>query len=75
MFNSSTILRQIILLCVIQEPTSGLDSSTSLKLVRQLKDFAVTFNKTILVTIHQPSSQTYHLFDTLLLLTRGEVSI
>jgi len=60
-------------LSIFQEPTSGLDSTTAYNLVCQLKSFASRYNKMVLVTIHQPSSQIYHIFDTLLLLSHGQV--
>jgi ABC-type multidrug transport system ATPase subunit len=59
----------------LQEPTSGLDSSTAHSLMTQLKSYATHYNKTIITTIHQPSSQVYHMFSTLLLLMEGHVSI
>ncbi|XP_063397177.1 uncharacterized protein LOC134681470 [Mytilus trossulus] len=58
---------------LIDEPTSGLDSSTAHKLMIQLKNYATQYNKTIIATIHQPSSQVYHMFSTLLLLMDGNV--
>jgi ABC-type multidrug transport system ATPase subunit len=59
----------------LQEPTSGLDSSTAHSLMIQLKSYATHYNKTIITTIHQPSSQVYHMFSTLLLLMEGHVGI
>jgi len=59
----------------LQEPTSGLDSSTAHSLMIQLKSYATHYNKTIISTIHQPSSQVYHMFSTLLLLMDGHVGI
>ncbi|XP_045203563.2 uncharacterized protein LOC123556708 isoform X2 [Mercenaria mercenaria] len=58
---------------LLDEPTSGLDSSMALQIVRQLKALASEYNKTVIVTIHQPSSQVYHMFDSLLLLSQGKV--
>ncbi|XP_061178497.1 uncharacterized protein LOC133187152 isoform X2 [Saccostrea echinata] len=56
---------------LIDEPTSGLDSSTAHVLMQELWDFAFQYNKTILTTIHQPSSQIFHIFSSLLLLVNG----
>ncbi|OWF36388.1 ABC transporter G family member 14 [Mizuhopecten yessoensis] len=59
---------------LIDEPTSGLDSSTAHTLMVQLKKYTTEHNKTLVVSIHQPSSQIYHMFCTLLLLVEGEMA-
>ncbi|XP_022100663.1 ABC transporter G family member 14-like isoform X2 [Acanthaster planci] len=58
---------------ILDEPTSGLDSTTSLQLVRNLKTYAEKTHKTVVMSIHQPSSQIFHLFDRLMLLAEGQV--
>jgi len=51
---------------------SGLDSTSALQLVRLLKDLAGQ-GKTIITSIHQPSSQIFALFDKNFLLSGGKV--
>ncbi|XP_060084867.1 uncharacterized protein LOC132564208, partial [Ylistrum balloti] len=60
-------------LLLIDEPTSGLDSSIAHDLMVQLRDYATNYNKTLVTTIHQPSSQAFHMFSNLLLLLEGQV--
>ncbi|KAK3084820.1 hypothetical protein FSP39_019556 [Pinctada imbricata] len=67
-------LTNLTLYETLYEPTSGLDSSTAYKLMQQLVTYATNFNKTIVTTIHQPSSQIHHLFWTLLLLENGRTA-
>ncbi len=52
----------------LDEPTSGLDSLTSYIICSELKKLANNQNKTVIMTIHQPNSEIYGLFDELLLL-------
>jgi len=58
----------------LDEPTSGLDSESSLQVMKNLKELARSRNKTIIATIHQPSSETYGYFDRICLLTLGRVA-
>ena len=63
-------------LCVLlsQEPTTGLDSTTACNLIDMLQKYAARNSKTVITSIHQPSSQIFYKFDKLMLLSEGEVS-
>lgn len=54
----------------LDEPTSGLDSRAALVVMRVIKNIAAT-GRTVLCTIHQPSSEVFSMFDQLLLLRSG----
>lgn len=57
----------------LDEPTSGLDAYTAYSLVQTLQKLAHDKERTIVVSIHQPRSNIYYLFDSLMLLAYGEV--
>uniref|UniRef100_A0A2P2KVJ5 ABC transporter domain-containing protein n=2 Tax=Rhizophora mucronata TaxID=61149 RepID=A0A2P2KVJ5_RHIMU len=59
-------------LLFLDEPTSGLDSTTALRIVQMLNDIAEA-GKTVVTTIHQPSSRLFHKFDKLILLGKGSL--
>lgn len=59
-------------LLFLDEPTSGLDSTTALRIVDILQDIAQA-GKTVITTIHQPSSRLFHKFDKLILLGKGSL--
>lgn len=59
-------------LLFLDEPTSGLDSTTALRIVELLHDIAEA-GKTVITTIHQPSSRLFHKFDKLILLGKGSL--
>ncbi|OIW26869.1 ABC transporter [Coniochaeta ligniaria NRRL 30616] len=54
----------------LDEPTTGLDASSAFQLVRTLKGLALK-GRTVVVTIHQPRSEIWDLFDGLIVLARG----
>jgi hypothetical protein len=54
----------------LDEPTSGLDSRAAEIVMRVIRNIANT-GRTIICTIHQPSSDLFFMFDDLILLQRG----
>ncbi|KAG6637369.1 hypothetical protein I3843_11G169200 [Carya illinoinensis] len=57
-------------LLLLDEPTSGLDSTTAQKIVSTLWELAKG-GRTIVMTIHQPSSKLFYMFDKISLLSEG----
>ncbi|MED6201788.1 hypothetical protein PIB30_098536 [Stylosanthes scabra] len=60
-------------LLLLDEPTSGLDSTTAQRIVSTLSELAIDGEKTIVMTIHQPSSRIYYMFHKVLLLSEGNL--
>ena len=58
---------------LLDEPTSGLDSFTAVRILKSLQDLARKSGKTIVSTIHQPSSEAFSYCDRLILLADGHV--
>lgn len=59
-------------LLLLDEPTSGLDSTTASRIISTLQNLA-NGGRTVISTIHQPSSRVYHMFDKIILLSGGHV--
>ena len=57
-------------LLFLDEPTSGLDSTTAQRIVSTLWDLAQD-GRTVVMTIHQPSSRLFYMFHKVLLLSDG----
>ncbi|KAI9021882.1 P-loop containing nucleoside triphosphate hydrolase protein [Hyaloraphidium curvatum] len=55
----------------LDEPTSGLDSAAAYRVMDSVRKLAVEAQVTVVATIHQPSTETFNLFDDLLLLAPG----
>jgi len=56
----------------LDEPTSGLDTYTAYSLVKSLKNLTLE-GRTVVATIHQPSSDILRLFDDIILLNHGKI--
>jgi len=70
-FASEIITNPGILFC--DEPTSGLDSFMAMSIVESMK-FLATQGRTIVCTIHQPSSEIFRNFDNLYLMAEGRLA-
>ncbi|GAA5972654.1 hypothetical protein JCM11641_002957 [Rhodosporidiobolus odoratus] len=62
------VSRPKILFC--DEPTTGLDTKSALRVVKLLQRLART-GLAVICTIHQPSAETFAIFDDVLILQRG----
>jgi ABC-type multidrug transport system ATPase subunit/ABC-type multidrug transport system permease subunit len=56
----------------LDEPTSGLDSYTALAIMTLIKEQA-NLGRTVICTLHQPSSEIVELMDSLLVMTDGHI--
>ncbi|PNW85044.1 hypothetical protein CHLRE_03g169300v5 [Chlamydomonas reinhardtii] len=57
----------------LDESSSGLDSFTAFKVVHILRSVAHLHGRTVVCSIHQPSSEVFHLFDDLVVLAAGQI--
>lgn len=58
-------------LLFLDEPTSGLDSASAFFVIQALRNISCD-GRTVISSIHQPSSEVFVLFDDLFLLSGGE---
>uniref|UniRef100_M1BEC9 ATP-binding cassette transporter n=1 Tax=Solanum tuberosum TaxID=4113 RepID=M1BEC9_SOLTU len=60
-------------LLFLDEPTSGLDSAASYHVMNKIVQLAKQDGRTIVASIHQPSSEVFQLFHNLCLLSSGRI--
>ncbi|KAJ8955186.1 hypothetical protein NQ318_009082 [Aromia moschata] len=70
-FATESLTDPPVLFC--DEPTTGLDSYSAQKLVMMMNRMA-TNGKTILCTIHQPSSEIFAMFSQMILVAEGRIA-
>lgn len=58
---------------ILDEPTSGLDSAAALHVVSMLRGMAVSHQRTIVLSIHQPGYRILQRFHSVLLLAQGSI--
>jgi ABC-type multidrug transport system ATPase subunit len=58
---------------VMDEISTGLDSSTTFQIISSIKQSIHILNGTALVSLLQPAPETYELFDDIILLTDGQI--
>ena len=56
----------------LDEISTGLDSNTTFQIMRTLRHFAHLRQATMLIALLQPTPETYHLFDDIMLLSEGQ---
>ena len=56
----------------LDEISTGLDSNTTFQIMRSLRHFAHIQQATMLIALLQPTPETYHLFDDIMLLSEGD---
>ncbi len=56
----------------LDEPTTGLDSNSAYLLIKTLKQLSKRGNRTFILSIHQPRSDIFFLFDSLCILSKGK---
>ncbi|CAI4290188.1 BAF_collapsed_G0005650.mRNA.1.CDS.1 [Saccharomyces cerevisiae] len=61
------------LVLFLDEPTSGLDASNANNVIECLVRLSSDYNRTLVLSIHQPRSNIFYLFDKLVLLSKGEM--
>ncbi|PVV01779.1 hypothetical protein BB560_003791 [Smittium megazygosporum] len=54
---------------ILDEPTTGLDSSSTEYIIGTLKKFITEYNTIAVCSIHQPNFTTFHLFDKVIILS------
>jgi len=70
-FACEVLTNPLLLFC--DEPTSGLDSYTAQNIIEVIRNLA-SKGKTVILTVHQPSSEVFALFDRILLLSEGRTA-
>ena len=58
---------------LVDEISTGLDSSTTFQIVKSLKQFLHILEGTAVISLLQPAPETYDLFDDIILLTDGKI--
>ncbi|KAH1107226.1 hypothetical protein J1N35_010994 [Gossypium stocksii] len=60
-------------LLLMDEISTGLDSSTTYQIVKSLRHFVHILNGTAFISLLQPAPETYDLFDDIILLSDGQI--
>ena len=56
----------------LDEPTSGLDATSAIEVLTHLNALAAS-NRTVVLTIHQPRLEIFHMFHKVTILSEGKV--